>query len=71
MKEPRMWFGFALLFLLAVLAGIIAIGHVKEESSFGLQYILGALSALSGGFAQWAFSQKGEEDKKDQTTTGR
>jgi hypothetical protein len=57
MKDSRMMFGFLLLVLLAVLAGVIAIGHVHEETSFGLQYILGALSTLAGGFAQWAFSK--------------
>lgn len=56
MKEPRMVFGFALLVLLATLAGVIALGHVEEKSSFGLQSILGALLTLAGGFAQWAFS---------------
>lgn len=62
MKEPRMIFGFALLVLLALLAGVIALGHVEEKTSFGLQYILGALAALTGGFTQWAFSNKGGKD---------
>jgi hypothetical protein len=57
LKEPRMIFGFLLLVLLAALAGVIALGHVEEKTSFGLQYILGALSVLSGGFAQWAFGK--------------
>lgn len=52
----RMIFGFLTLAILAALAGVIAIGHVEENSSFGLQYILGALSAMAGGFTQWAFS---------------
>lgn len=58
MRDYRMIFGFCLLGMLAILAGIIALGRVEEKSSFGLQYILGALSSLSGGFAQWAFSRK-------------
>lgn len=58
-----MTFGFLLLLLLAVLAAIIAIGKVQESTSFGLQYILGALSVLAGGFAQWAFGK--QKDDKD------
>lgn len=64
-KEPRMLFGFCLLLILAVLAGVIALGKVEQQTSFGLQYILGAISALSGGFAQWAFSKPPEKSDKD------
>lgn len=52
----KMLFGFSMLVVLAVLAVIIAIGHVEEKSSFGLSFVLGALSSLSGAFANWAFS---------------
>ena len=58
MKDSRMIFGFCLLGMLATLAGVIAIGHVEEKTSFGLQQILGALAVLCGGFAQWAFSKQ-------------
>lgn len=58
-----MLFGFLLLLLLAILAGVIAVAHVEEKTSFGLQYILGALSVLSGGFAQWAFGSKADDKK--------
>lgn len=58
-----MIFGFLLLLLLAALAAVIAIGHVEEKTSFGLQYILGALSVLSGGFAQWAFGKRDDASK--------
>ncbi len=58
LKDPRMIFGFCILALLAALASIIAIGHVEEKTSFGLQVVLGSLSSLAGGFAQWAFSSK-------------
>lgn len=46
-----------LLALLAVLAGVIALGRVEEKTSYGLQFILGALSVLAGGFANWAFGR--------------
>lgn len=53
-------FGFALLVVLAALAGIIAIGHVQQATSYGLEFLLGSLSTLSGAFAQWAFGKSGE-----------
>jgi uncharacterized membrane protein YoaK (UPF0700 family) len=57
-----MIFGFVLLVLLAVLAGVVALGRVHQETSYGLDYILGSLATLAGGFAQWAFG-KAEKDK--------
>jgi hypothetical protein len=57
----KMIFGFALLIVIAALAAAIALGKVEEKSSFGLQFLLGALSVLSGSFANWAF---GSSDKK-------
>jgi hypothetical protein len=53
----KMTFGFFLLVILATLAGIIAIGKVHMETSYGLDLILGGLIALSGGFVQWAFTR--------------
>jgi uncharacterized membrane protein YoaK (UPF0700 family) len=64
MKEPRMIFGFILLVLLAVLAAVVAIGKVHQDSSYGLDYILGSLATLSGGFAQWAFGKPPEKSDK-------
>lgn len=58
--QSRMLFGFLILVVLAVLAAVIALGKVEQNTSFGLQYILGALSAMAGGFTQWAFSTKGD-----------
>jgi hypothetical protein len=51
----KMWFGFALLVILAILAALVALGKVEESSSYGLSQILGGLLVLAGGFAQWAF----------------
>jgi hypothetical protein len=65
-KEPRMIFGFVLLALLSTLAAVVALGRVHQESSYGLDYILGSLATLSGGFAQWAFGHaKPNGDKKE------
>ena len=55
-ERLKMVFGFLLTIGLIALAGMIGLGKVEEKTSFGLQYILGALAALSGSFAQWAFS---------------
>ena len=51
-----MFFGFLLLLMLAVLASMIALGKVHQESSFGLEGIIGGLTALAGGFVNWAFT---------------
>lgn len=58
-------FGFALLLVLATLAGIIAVGHVQQATSYGLEFLLGSLSTLSGAFAQWAFGNKNKREKDD------
>jgi cytochrome c biogenesis protein CcdA len=61
----KMYFGFLLMVILATIAGIIAIGHVHMESSYGLDIILGGLIALSGGFVQWAFTRHSEGTKDE------
>ena len=53
----KMGFGFLLLLVTGVLAGMIALGKVTQESSYGLPEILGGLLTLSGGFANWAFGE--------------
>jgi len=58
MKDPRMIFGFVLLLVTAGLAATIALGHVEQTTSFGLNYLLGSLATLSGGFANWAFGKE-------------
>ena len=52
----KMIFGLMALAMLCVLAGVIAILHVEEKTSYGLENIVTILGVLSGGFAQWAFS---------------
>ena len=54
-EQQKMIFGFLLLVLLTILATIIALGNVKQDTSHGLDQILGGLLVLSGGFAHWAF----------------
>jgi thiol:disulfide interchange protein len=51
----KMTFGFLLLVILGVLAAAIALGEVKESTSFGLDQVLGGLLVLAGGFAHWAY----------------
>jgi hypothetical protein len=60
--DPRFLFGLMLLVVIGVLALYIALGQVKQESSFGLESVLGCLATLAGGFAQWAFG-KGRKDE--------
>jgi hypothetical protein len=54
-------FGFGLLLIIAGLAGVIALGKVEKDSSYGLEIVLGCLTTLTGGFAVWAFSKKEEK----------
>jgi hypothetical protein len=62
-----MIFGFLLLLLLAVLAGTIALGKVQQDTSFGLQDILGGLLVLAGGFAHWAFGTTQPNDNQSKS----
>jgi hypothetical protein len=52
-----MAFGYLLLTVVSLLAGVIALGKVVEATSFGLQIVLGSLATLCGSFAQWAFGK--------------
>jgi hypothetical protein len=63
MAQLKMAFGFALLLCIATLSGIIAIGHVTQEHSYGLPEILGGLLVLAGGFANWAFGESRSSSK--------
>jgi hypothetical protein len=65
--DPRMIFGFLLLFMLTALGLTLGLGHVSQESSYGLEIILGSISTLSGAFGQWCFSRQSanpEEQKQ-------
>ncbi len=52
----RLLFGFSLLIVISGLASIIALAHVEQQTSYGLNIVLGSLATLSGMFGQWAFS---------------
>jgi len=54
-QQQKMVFGFLALVVLATLAAIIALGKVHQETSYGLDYILGGLTMMVGGFSNWAF----------------
>lgn len=69
MKSPspdtlRLIFGFCLLVILAGLALAIALGHVEENTSYGLMPLLTTLATLAGGFTQWAFNSKDKPPEK-------
>lgn len=63
--DARMLFGFGVLMVLAVLAVIIALGKVHQESSYGLGIVLGSIAVLAGQFSQWAFSSREEVKPAD------
>jgi len=46
-------YGFLLLLLISVLAAVIAIGHVQEQTSYGLKDIITGLLMISNAFAVW------------------
>jgi len=60
-ERLKIIFGFALVFMLSILAAILSLGHVEQTTSFGLQDILGGLLVLSGSYGQWAFGGKKEK----------
>lgn len=57
-ERLKMFFGFGILLVLAILAAVVGLGTVRMETSYGLNIILGSLATLAGGFAQWAFGSK-------------
>ncbi len=61
--DPRMMFGFGVLLAIMILALIIALGKVEQQSSYGLEIVLGMLGPLAGGFGQWAFSKANDKSE--------
>ena len=66
-EQQKMVFGFLALVVLATLAAVIALGKVNQESSYGLDYILGGLTMMVGGFSNWAFGATGTTKKDGDT----
>ena len=64
----KMFFGFSVLLVLSILAVVISVGHVEEKTSFGLSFVLGALSSLSGAFGNWAFSNSRSQPQSTEET---
>jgi hypothetical protein len=68
MSRLKMAWGFLLLIGILSLCARIALGHVEQQTSYGLTDIIGILAVLAGQWANWAFgesrSSSGEEPKK-------
>lgn len=59
--QQKMVFGFLLLVILATLIIVIAVGKVEQQTSYGLEGVIGALATLAGAFGNWAFGHHVEE----------
>ena len=58
----KMAWGFILLGIIGYLAHAFALGTVEEKTSFGLPFLLGALTLLADRFGSWAFHIKSKND---------
>lgn len=61
----KLLFGFLLLVCLAALTAAIALGHVEENTSYGLIPIITCLATLAGSFSNWAFGSTNNPEKKE------
>lgn len=64
MAKLKMGWGYLLLVGILTLCARIALGHVTQDSSYGLTEIIGILAVLAGQWANWAF---GESRSSSQT----
>lgn len=55
--------GLLMFLSLVALASIIGLGKVEQNSSFGLQDVLGGLLVAFGAWSQWAFSGRSKRDE--------
>jgi len=60
-------FGILITLIVGSLALVVAMGRVDKDTSYGLEYLLGALSSVLVSFGTWAFGRmmqkmKGSED---------
>ena len=59
MQDRYKWIlGCVIVVGLMTLGAAIALGHVEEKSSYGLQGILAILAKIALDFSQWAFLSK-------------
>lgn len=64
----KMGWGYLLLFGILTLCARIALGHVVQESSYGLTEIIGILAVLAGQWANWAFGESRSSSTKEIAT---
>lgn len=67
--NSRAYFGFALLGVWAALIGVIALGNVRPDNSYGLLPCITALAGLSGAYAQSTFGNHAGDKKEDTNGT--
>lgn len=60
----KLGMGMMLLIILASLSALIGLGKVEQQTSHGLDIILGAIAVLTGQFSQWAFGGSKSDDAK-------
>ncbi len=60
-----MIFGYFIFAAIVGLAAVIGLGKVSKESSYGLDFLLGAITLMAGGWTQWAFSVTRRKDEDD------
>jgi len=59
----KLLIGLLMFLSLVLLAMVIGLGHVEQNTSFGLQDVLGGLLVAFGSWGQWAFSKNKDDDK--------
>lgn len=60
----KLLIGLMMFLSLVALASVIGLGHVEQNTSFGLQDVLGGLLVAFGAWSQWAFSGRDKDEDK-------
>ena len=55
---------YFILIVLGILAVAVALGDVKQETSYGLNELLIALTGFASAAVGWAFGSRGSKDKE-------
>lgn len=70
-ERLRLIFGFATLAAIVAIAVMVVTGRVEQQTSYGLEPILVALTSIATSFCHWAFSRDRsvppETKSKDET----